>query len=65
MDLNTLVAQGDIHPTVMAVFAFALGALHGFEPGHSKTIMAAYIIAIRGTALQAVVLACQRPCRTA
>jgi ABC-type nickel/cobalt efflux system permease component RcnA len=30
--------------------------LHGLEPGHSKTMMAAFIIAIRGTLLQAVLL---------
>ena len=33
-----------------------LGALHGLEPGHSKTMMAAFIIAVRGTMLQAVLL---------
>ena len=36
--------------------AVALGALHGLEPGHSKTMMAAFIIAIRGTVAQAVLL---------
>jgi nickel/cobalt transporter (NicO) family protein len=36
--------------------AVLLGALHGLEPGHSKTIMAAYIVAIRGTIGQAVLL---------
>ena len=36
--------------------AIALGALHGLEPGHSKTMMAAFIIAIRGTVKQAVLL---------
>lgn len=36
--------------------AIALGALHGLEPGHSKTMMAAFIIAIRGTLAQAVLL---------
>ncbi len=36
--------------------AILLGALHGFEPGHSKTMMAAYIVAIRGTVGQAVLL---------
>src|SRR5947209_4720262 len=36
--------------------AILLGALHGLEPGHSKTMMAAYIIAIRGTTTQAVLL---------
>ena len=33
-----------------------LGALHGLEPGHSKTMMAAFIIAVRGTLMQAVLL---------
>lgn len=36
--------------------AILLGALHGLEPGHSKTMMAAFIIAIRGTFAQAVLL---------
>ena len=36
--------------------AVLLGALHGLEPGHSKTIMAAFIVAIRGTVKQAVLL---------
>jgi nickel/cobalt transporter (NicO) family protein len=36
--------------------AILLGALHGLEPGHSKTMMAAFIVAIRGTIPQAVLL---------
>jgi ABC-type nickel/cobalt efflux system permease component RcnA len=36
--------------------AIVLGALHGLEPGHSKTMMAAFIIAVRGTLGQAVLL---------
>src|SRR5712671_4197595 len=36
--------------------AVLLGALHGLEPGHSKTMMAAFIVAIRGTIAQAVLL---------
>lgn len=36
--------------------AILLGALHGLEPGHSKTMMAAFIIAVRGTVMQAVLL---------
>src|SRR5882757_3036238 len=36
--------------------AILLGALHGLEPGHSKTMMAAFIVAIRGTVGQAVLL---------
>jgi nickel/cobalt exporter len=33
-----------------------LGALHGLEPGHSKTMMAAFIVAIRGTVTQTALL---------
>ncbi len=36
--------------------AILLGTLHGLEPGHSKTMMAAFIIAVRGTVAQAVLL---------
>src|SRR5882672_6015843 len=36
--------------------AILLAALHGLEPGHSKTMMAAFIVAIRGTMGQAVLL---------
>lgn len=36
--------------------AILLGALHGLEPGHSKTMMAAFIVAVRGTVSQAVLL---------
>ena len=34
----------------------ALGALHGLEPGHAKTMMSAFIVAIGGTVGQAVLL---------
>lgn len=36
--------------------AILLGALHGLEPGHSKTMMAAFIVAVHGTIGQAVML---------
>lgn len=36
--------------------AILLGAMHGLEPGHSKTMMAAFIVTIRGTVGQAVLL---------
>ncbi|HXA14656.1 MAG TPA: sulfite exporter TauE/SafE family protein [Opitutaceae bacterium] len=36
--------------------AVLIGALHGLEPGHSKTMMAALIVAVRGTVLQAALL---------
>lgn len=44
------------HAWLFIPAAVVLGALHGMEPGHSKTIMAAFIIAIRGTVTQAVLL---------
>jgi len=37
-------------------FAVVLGALHALEPGHAKSLMAAYIIAIRGNTQQAALL---------
>jgi len=36
--------------------AVLIGALHGLEPGHSKTLMAAFIVAIKGTPGQAALL---------
>jgi nickel/cobalt transporter (NicO) family protein len=37
-------------------FAVVLGALHALEPGHAKSLMAAYIVSIRGNAKQATLL---------
>ncbi len=54
--LDRLIQQGAFHAWVYIPAAILLGALHGLEPGHSKTMMAAFIIAIRGTVLQAVIL---------
>jgi ABC-type nickel/cobalt efflux system permease component RcnA len=39
-----------------AVIAAGLGALHALEPGHGKTIVAAYLVGTRGTARHAVLL---------
>ena len=44
------------HAWLYVPVAVLLGALHGLEPGHSKTMMAAFIIAVRGTIAQAVLL---------
>jgi nickel/cobalt exporter len=41
---------------VLFFTAFVFGGLHGLEPGHSKTLMAAFIIAVRGTVAQAIAL---------
>ena len=51
----TLLQQGN--SWLFLPSAVLLGALHGLEPGHSKTMMAAFIVAIRGTLAQAVLLA--------
>ncbi|MEM6890289.1 MAG: nickel/cobalt efflux transporter [Pseudomonadota bacterium] len=56
MDLTGMIEAGSANPLLLFAFALALGALHGLEPGHSKTMMAAYIIAVHGTIKQAVLL---------
>jgi nickel/cobalt transporter (NicO) family protein len=55
-DLAQLLQQSTAHAWLFVPSAILLGALHGLEPGHSKTMMAAFIIAIRGTVLQATLL---------
>jgi nickel/cobalt exporter len=55
-DLSQLLQESSAHAWLFVPSAILLGALHGLEPGHSKTMMAAFIIAIRGTVLQAVLL---------
>jgi len=56
MDLTAAITEGAAQPFLLAGTALLLGALHGLEPGHSKTMMAAFIIAVRGTVAQAVLL---------
>jgi nickel/cobalt exporter len=51
-----LIQQGSAHAWLFIPSAILLGALHGLEPGHSKTMMAAFIVAIRGTVTQAILL---------
>jgi ABC-type nickel/cobalt efflux system permease component RcnA len=55
-DITQLIQSGSAHVWLYIPVAILLGALHGLEPGHSKTMMAAFIIAIRGTIWQAVLL---------
>lgn len=55
-NLAELLQQGGAHAWLYFPSAVLLGALHGLEPGHSKTMMAAFIVAIRGTVKQAVLL---------
>ena len=45
--LTDLLQQGTAHAWLFVPTAILLGALHGLEPGHSKTMMAAFIIAVR------------------
>jgi len=54
--LTELLQQGTAHAWLFVPSAILLGALHGLEPCHSKTMMAAFIIAVRGTVTQAVLL---------
>ncbi|HWF00242.1 MAG TPA: nickel/cobalt efflux transporter [Caulobacteraceae bacterium] len=55
-DIATLIRDGSGNLWLFIPSAIALGALHGLEPGHSKTMMAAFIVAIRGTVGQAALL---------
>ncbi|MGE0269404.1 MAG: nickel/cobalt efflux transporter [Candidatus Omnitrophota bacterium] len=51
---NELITQGNAW--LFFPFAMLLGAIHGLEPGHSKTMMTAFIISIQGTVWQAFLL---------
>ena len=51
-----ILQQGASQAWLYVPTAILLGALHGLEPGHSKTMMAAFIVAIRGTVRQAILL---------
>lgn len=54
--MTDLLQQSAAHAWLFIPTAIMLGALHGLEPGHSKTMMAAFIIAVRGTVRQSVLL---------
>ncbi|ALK09043.1 nickel/cobalt efflux transporter [Blastochloris viridis] len=55
-DIASLIQTGTANPWIYLPAALLLGALHALEPGHSKSVMAAFIVAIRGTPGQAVLL---------
>ena len=55
-DFSVLLQHGASNAWLFIPSAILLGALHGLEPGHSKTMMAAFIVAVRGTLGQAVLL---------
>ncbi len=48
--------MADLLSLVYLPVAVGLGALHALEPGHSKTLMAAYLIGTKGTKRDAVLL---------
>jgi nickel/cobalt transporter (NicO) family protein len=54
MNFISLLQQGN--GWLFIPSAILLGALHGLEPGHSKTMMASFIVAVKGTVKQAVML---------
>jgi nickel/cobalt transporter (NicO) family protein len=55
-EFSDLLRQGSTQAWFFLPTAVLLGALHGLEPGHSKTLMAAFIVAVRGTVGQAILL---------
>ena len=55
-NIAELIQQGATNMWVFIPTAILLGALHGLEPGHSKTMMASFIIAVKGTVGQAALL---------
>lgn len=55
-DLPAIIQSSAAHAWLYLPFAVIVGALHALEPGHAKSLMAAYLVAIRGNAAQAVTL---------
>ena len=55
-DLSQIIQVGVAHSWFYLPAAVILGALHALEPGHAKSLMAAYIVSIRGTPGQAAML---------
>jgi nickel/cobalt exporter len=55
-DIAAMVQAGAANPWLYLPFAVLLGALHALEPGHSKSMMAAFVVATRGTPAQAALL---------
>jgi len=57
MNLANFSENAASHYWFFLAWAILLGALHGLEPGHSKGLMAAFVIGTRGSYFQAIVLA--------
>lgn len=51
-----LLRQGATNAWFFVPTAILLGALHGLEPGHSKSLMVSFVVAVRGTVPQAALL---------
>lgn len=48
-----MIAQADL---MLYASAIALGALHAFEPGHGKSLIAAYMLGTKGRAIDGIIL---------
>jgi len=55
-DIAAIIQAHAANPWAYLPLAVLLGALHALEPGHSKSMMAAFVVATRGTAAQAALL---------
>jgi ABC-type nickel/cobalt efflux system permease component RcnA len=58
-DISGLLQTQDLTPLVLLgslLAAVALGAGHALTPGHGKTLMGAYLVGTRGTAVHAIAL---------
>ena len=49
-DIAAIIQAHAANPWAYLPLAVLLGALHALEPGHSKSMMAAFVVATRGTA---------------
>jgi ABC-type nickel/cobalt efflux system permease component RcnA len=54
--LIALPVSGPAALLLALLVAFGLGAMHALAPGHGKTVVAAYLVGSRGTALHALFL---------
>ncbi|MBC8078093.1 MAG: sulfite exporter TauE/SafE family protein, partial [Chloroflexales bacterium] len=54
--LIALPVSGPAALLLTLLVAFGLGAMHALAPGHGKTVVAAYLVGSRGTALHALFL---------
>lgn len=55
-DISAVIQSGVANAWLLLPTAVLLGSLHALEPGHSKSMMTAFIVAIHGTARQAALL---------